>query len=207
MAFDTVRTNKLRSGLTVLGVVIGITSIVAMTAAHPRIRPVARGEPSTPGWVRTRSSFSASASRASRAADEFSELMKRPSLTVSDAARSGAGDNAPDTSTSNSAAAPGRPATRRVCYRRSADTSPSSSSARPNFSPKARDPDVLPAGSSTARKSSTAATSSVLGNTAYQLLFAETGARSDRQDGSHRQRSVRGRGRVWQARRRPAISA
>ena len=32
MAFDTVRTNKMRSGLTVLGVVIGITSIVAMTA-------------------------------------------------------------------------------------------------------------------------------------------------------------------------------
>src|SRR5206468_3884016 len=32
MAFDTVRTNKLRSGLTVLGVVIGITSIVGMTA-------------------------------------------------------------------------------------------------------------------------------------------------------------------------------
>ena len=32
MAFDTVRTNKLRSGLTVLGVVIGITSIVAMTS-------------------------------------------------------------------------------------------------------------------------------------------------------------------------------
>ena len=32
MAFDTVRSNKLRSGLTVLGVVIGITSIVAMTA-------------------------------------------------------------------------------------------------------------------------------------------------------------------------------
>ncbi len=32
MAFDTVRTNKMRSGLTVLGVVIGITSIVAMTS-------------------------------------------------------------------------------------------------------------------------------------------------------------------------------
>ena len=29
MAFDTVRTNKMRSALTVLGVVIGITSIVA----------------------------------------------------------------------------------------------------------------------------------------------------------------------------------
>src|SRR6266850_1266912 len=32
MAFDTVRTNKLRSALTVLGVVIGITSIVGMTS-------------------------------------------------------------------------------------------------------------------------------------------------------------------------------
>ena len=32
MAFDTLRANKLRSGLTVLGVVIGITSIVGMTA-------------------------------------------------------------------------------------------------------------------------------------------------------------------------------
>jgi putative ABC transport system permease protein len=32
MAFDTVRSNKMRSALTVLGVVIGITSIVGMTA-------------------------------------------------------------------------------------------------------------------------------------------------------------------------------
>jgi len=32
MAADTVRTNKMRSFLTVLGVVIGITSIVGMTA-------------------------------------------------------------------------------------------------------------------------------------------------------------------------------
>ena len=32
MAFDTLRTNKMRSALTVLGVVIGITSIVGMTA-------------------------------------------------------------------------------------------------------------------------------------------------------------------------------
>src|SRR5688500_20273688 len=32
MAFDTVRNNKMRSGLTVLGVIIGITSIVGMTS-------------------------------------------------------------------------------------------------------------------------------------------------------------------------------
>ena len=32
LAFDTVRSNKLRSALTVLGVVIGITAIVGMTA-------------------------------------------------------------------------------------------------------------------------------------------------------------------------------
>ena len=32
MSVDTLRTNKMRSALTVLGVVIGITSIVGMTA-------------------------------------------------------------------------------------------------------------------------------------------------------------------------------
>ena len=32
MAFDTLKSNKMRSALTVLGVVIGITSIVSMTA-------------------------------------------------------------------------------------------------------------------------------------------------------------------------------
>ena len=66
MALDTVRTNKMRSGLTVLGVVIGITSIVGMTA-------IIRGfDQSLRDMIRsigpTRSSSSASASRASRAA-------------------------------------------------------------------------------------------------------------------------------------------
>ena len=83
MAYDTVRSNKLRSGLTVLGVVIGITSIVGMTsmirgfdqslrdsikAIGPDIIIIQRFGPL---------SFTSGA--------EFSTLIKRPTLTVSDA--------------------------------------------------------------------------------------------------------------------------
>src|SRR6187431_2230876 len=83
MALDTVRSNKLRSGLTVLGVVIGITSIVGMTsmirgfdqslrdsirAIGPDLIIIQRFGPL---------SFTSGA--------EFSTLIKRPSLTVSDA--------------------------------------------------------------------------------------------------------------------------
>ncbi len=83
MAYDTVRGNKLRSGLTVLGVVIGITSIVGMTsmirgfdqslrdsirAIGPNIIIIQRFGPL---------SFTSGA--------EFSTLIKRPNLTVSDA--------------------------------------------------------------------------------------------------------------------------
>ena len=38
IALDTLRANKLRSALTILGVVIGVTSIVAMTVADQRLR-------------------------------------------------------------------------------------------------------------------------------------------------------------------------
>ena len=37
ISVDTLRANKLRSALTILGVVIGVTSIVAMTLAHRRL--------------------------------------------------------------------------------------------------------------------------------------------------------------------------
>jgi len=83
MAFDTVRGNKMRSGLTILGVVIGITSIVGMTAMirgfdeslrdairaiGPKIIIIQRFGPL---------SFANGG--------EFSEFLRRPNLTVSDA--------------------------------------------------------------------------------------------------------------------------
>jgi putative ABC transport system permease protein len=83
MALDTVRTNKLRSGLTVLGVVIGITSIVGMTSLirgfDQSLREmVAAVGPNTIFVQRFGvTSFASGA--------EFRDLFKRPNLTVSDA--------------------------------------------------------------------------------------------------------------------------
>jgi putative ABC transport system permease protein len=83
MAIETVRTNKLRSGLTVLGVVIGITSIVGMTSMIRGFDQSLRDSigaigPTTIFMQRFGiSSFSGGA--------EFSELLRRPNLTVSDA--------------------------------------------------------------------------------------------------------------------------
>jgi putative ABC transport system permease protein len=83
MALETLRGNKLRSGLTVLGVVIGITAIVGMTSLIRGFDQSLRDSirelgPNTiflqkMGVV----SFSAGA--------EFSELLRRPNLTVDDA--------------------------------------------------------------------------------------------------------------------------
>jgi len=83
MAFDTVRNNKLRSGLTVLGVVIGITSIVGMTALirgfDESVRDMFRSIGPNTIFVQRFgvTSFLNGA--------EFKDLLKRPNLTVSDA--------------------------------------------------------------------------------------------------------------------------
>src|SRR5882672_4653388 len=83
MAFDTVRTNKMRSGLTVLGVVIGITSIVGMTAMIRGFDQSLRDLISQSGpniiYVQ-RFGISSFANGV-----EFRELLKRPNLTLSDA--------------------------------------------------------------------------------------------------------------------------
>src|SRR3954470_24088603 len=83
MAFDTVRTNKMRSALTVLGVVIGITSIVGMTAMirgfDQSLREMIRAIGPNTIFVQRFgiTSFAGGA--------EFQELIKRPNLSVSDA--------------------------------------------------------------------------------------------------------------------------
>jgi putative ABC transport system permease protein len=83
MAFDTLRTNKLRSALTILGVVIGITSIVGMTS-------LIRGfDQSLRDMIRELGPNTIIVSKASpislAAGADFSELIRRPNLTVDDA--------------------------------------------------------------------------------------------------------------------------
>src|SRR5712692_2020317 len=83
MAFDTVRTNKMRSGLTVLGVVIGITSIVAMTAL---IRGFDQSLQDSIRAIGPNTIFVQRFGITSFASGhEFAELMKRRTLSVSDA--------------------------------------------------------------------------------------------------------------------------
>jgi putative ABC transport system permease protein len=82
MAVDTVRSNKLRSGLTVLGVVIGITAIVGMTALirgfDESLRDGIRELGPEVVFVAKFSGVSMASGR------EFQELIRRPNLTVED---------------------------------------------------------------------------------------------------------------------------
>src|SRR3954469_19139712 len=83
MAFDTVRSNKMRSALTVLGVVIGITSIVGMTAMirgfDQSLREMIRAVGPNTIFVQ-RFGVTSFAS-----GGEIRDLLKRPNLTISDA--------------------------------------------------------------------------------------------------------------------------
>src|SRR3954469_16999804 len=82
MAFDTVRSNKLRSALTVLGVVIGITSIVGMTAM---IRGFDQSLREMIGAIGPNTIFVQRFGVTSFAnGAELKDLLKRPNLTISD---------------------------------------------------------------------------------------------------------------------------
>ena len=82
MAFDTIRSNKMRSALTVLGVVIGVTSIVGMTSLIRGFDTSLRNSINSlgPNTIFVQkfgiSSMSSSAS--------FMQLMRRPNLTADD---------------------------------------------------------------------------------------------------------------------------
>jgi len=84
MALDTLRTNKLRSGLTVLGIVIGIMAIVGMTSLirgfDESLRDSIRELGPNTIFVAKWSALSVTSGR------EFAELARRPNLTVDDAA-------------------------------------------------------------------------------------------------------------------------
>src|SRR3984893_5355445 len=83
MAFDTVRGNKMRSALTVLGVVIGITSIVGMTAM---IRGFDQSLREAIGAIGPNTIFVQRFGITSFAGGaEFKDLIKRPNLSLSDA--------------------------------------------------------------------------------------------------------------------------
>ena len=83
LAFETLRTNKLRSALTVLGVVIGITAIVGMTSL---IRGFDESLRESIQQLGPDTIFVAKFSGVSLAAGrDFAELLRRPNLTVDDA--------------------------------------------------------------------------------------------------------------------------
>jgi putative ABC transport system permease protein len=83
VALDTLRANKLRSALTILGVVIGITAIVGMTSL---IRGFDQSLRDSIRELGPNTIFVAKFSGLSLAAgNEFAELLRRPNLTVEDA--------------------------------------------------------------------------------------------------------------------------
>jgi putative ABC transport system permease protein len=83
LALDTLRSNKLRSGLTVLGIVIGITAIVGMTSLvrgfDQSLRDSIRELGPNTIFLAKFSGLSIASGR------DFAELARRPNLTVDDA--------------------------------------------------------------------------------------------------------------------------
>src|SRR3954466_11951967 len=83
MSIDTLRASKMRSALTVLGVVIGITSIVGMTSLirgfDESLRDSIRELGPNTIFVQKMGALSFSSGK------DFMELVKRPNITIDDA--------------------------------------------------------------------------------------------------------------------------
>jgi putative ABC transport system permease protein len=83
MALDTLRANKLRSALTIIGIVIGITAIVGMTSLirgfDQSLRALIQELGPKTFYVAKFSGVSLMAGK------EFTELIRRPNLTIEDA--------------------------------------------------------------------------------------------------------------------------
>jgi putative ABC transport system permease protein len=171
MAFETVRSNKMRSALTILGVVIGITSIVGMTAFirgfDQSLRDMIRAIGPDTIFVQ-RFGVTSFANGA-----EITQLLKRPTLTVSD---SRAIEDQTDTIelVDIEFGAGGPPTSQRVFYRDLKTKPLIVFGSSENFATGTRIPMVAGRffnGTEVQyRKNVT-----VLGNTAYQLLFAPNG--------------------------------
>src|SRR4051794_41580119 len=83
MSIDTLRASKMRSALTVLGVVIGITAIVGMTSL---IRGFDQSLRDSIRQLGPNTIFIAKFSGVSLASGrDFADLARRPNLTVDDA--------------------------------------------------------------------------------------------------------------------------
>jgi putative ABC transport system permease protein len=168
MAFDTVRGNKMRSALTVLGVVIGITSIVGMTAMirgfDQSLREmIAAIGPNTIFVQRFGiTSFAGGA--------EFKELIKRPNLSISDA-RALESQAGTIQFIDIQLGAGGPPTQRRVFYLTQKTKNLVVFGSTENFAEGTRIP-MLGGRFFNGTEVQYRKNVTVLGNTAYQLLFA-----------------------------------
>jgi putative ABC transport system permease protein len=171
LAFDTVRTNKLRSALTVLGVVIGITSIVGMTALvrgfDQSLREMIRDIGPDTIFIQ-RFGVTSFVNGA-----EIRDLLKRPNLSISDArALEEQADTVAVVDIQLGAAGP--PTQRRVFYRDRKTKPLVVFGTTENFAEGTRIPIVAGRffnGTEVQYRKNVA----VLGDTPNQLLFAPTG--------------------------------
>jgi putative ABC transport system permease protein len=171
MALDTVRSNKMRSGLTVLGVVIGVTSIVGMTSLilgfDRSLRDMVRAIGPNTIFVQ-RFGVTSFANGA-----DLRDMLKRPNLTISDAR---AIEEQTDTISlvDIELGAGGPPTQQRVFYRTARTRPVVVFGTTENFAEGTRIPMIAGRffnGTEVQYRQNVA----VMGNAPYQLLFGETG--------------------------------